>query len=114
MIAALGLLACEERLHEEAHRGDVAPAYEDAAAAVKLVSPTLPLICGPVAEGVTPTVQLCVDDETGCNYFVGAGYGFTPRIGADGQHFGCRDLPPDVTTVGDAGRETVVYLEPTR
>ena len=111
IIAALALaVACEERLaepHDEPARAAVADA------AAEQVSPALPMTCGPTAAAGLPQVQLCVDDETGCHYFAGPGYGFVPRIGVDGQHFGCHDLVPELVTQGDADRETIVYLEPT-
>lgn len=110
LIVLLSLLACDEHLGDE-HAPPAAPQVEQDAAG--LVSPALPLTCGPLASStVAPAVQLCVDDETGCHYFAGVGYGFVPRIGPDGQQMGCHDLVPETLTRGDDTKETIVYLEP--
>ncbi len=56
---------------------------------------------------------LCIDSETGCQYFVVLGYdrgtaqALTVRLGADGRPYGCRALP---TEVADAEAE-VLFLE---
>lgn len=47
-------------------------------------------LSGMLLSGGPPPATVVEDTATGCNYLVGQRGGITPRLGAHGEHIGCR------------------------